>query len=255
MNDQDYLIHYGVLGMKWGVRKDKNYKYTSMRTKSLTKKAAKAKSKGKVDKAKKLSAKARVSKKSDKNYLEYAKKTSVGKALAQNILFGPGGARTYQSMRANGSSRGMALALQTATKVSGLLIGSIAGVAVSKPIIKGVMLNTPAQVAIYDKVLKNLVSEATKSGNVPIPGKSMFLNRVKTPGADQLERYFTDRALRDAGNIITQTNWDRGNQAFVNSVGAGAASGAMLKKVKEPKTKPVTKAQKATKAATRKKKR
>ena len=133
MEEQDYLVHYGVLGMKWGVRKDKNYKYTSMRTKHLTKKAAKAKEKGKKN-AGKIAQKLKVSKQTDKNYLAYAKKTSVGKAIAQGLIFGPGGARTYQSMRANGVSQGKALTTQLISKLSGYTIGALVGSTVGKAV-------------------------------------------------------------------------------------------------------------------------
>lgn len=113
MDNEDYLVHYGVLGMKWGVRKARktggSYKYTSRKTKKLTKKADKAKASGKKN-AGKLAAKAKASKLSDKKRLNYAKNTSVGKAVAQNLLLGPVGALTYQKMRANGVSRGKAIA-------------------------------------------------------------------------------------------------------------------------------------------------
>lgn len=121
MEEQDYLIHYGVLGMKWGVRKAEkkgtSYNYTSMKTKRLTKKAAKAKAEGKKN-ASKISAKAKASKQSDKNRLAYAKKTSVGKAIGQNLLLGPMGALSYQKMRSNGVTRGKALTTQLLAQVA-----------------------------------------------------------------------------------------------------------------------------------------
>lgn len=135
MEEQDYLIHYGVLGMKWGVRKDRNYKYTSMRTKHLTKKAAKAKAKGKKN-AEKLASKAKTSKQIDRKLLSYAKKTSTGKALAQNLLMGPAGAKSYATMRATGSSRKKAVTTQILSRSAGIalgvLMGGAAGAALTK---------------------------------------------------------------------------------------------------------------------------
>ena len=127
MEDQDYLVHYGVLGMKWGMHRaaktGTSYSYKSMKTKRLEKSAANAQAKGKKN-ASKLSAKAAASKKSDANRQKYAKKTSVGKALAQNLLLGTPGAISYQKMRANGTSRGKAAAAHI---ISGVAGGVVAG--------------------------------------------------------------------------------------------------------------------------------
>lgn len=170
MEDQDYLIHYGVLGMKWGVhraaKKGTTYKYTSHKTKSLEKKnkktiakydkklkkgslhgvlavaSAASGLKGSTNyhvkamekkeakwksKKNKYSDKLAASKKSDSNRLKYAKKTSVGKGIAQQMLAGPIGAGAYQKMRANNVSRGKAIA---ATVASQALIGNIGTYAV-----------------------------------------------------------------------------------------------------------------------------
>lgn len=184
MEEQDYLIHYGVLGMKWGVRKDRNYKYTSMRTKHLTKKAAKAKAKGKKN-AGEISKKLRNSKKVDKNLLEYAKKTSVGKALAQNILLGPGGAKSYQTMRANGFPREIAATSQVLSKVAGLgigfVVGGIAGKTIGNNIVGALGLNdvpVAKQIALYNDRVQKFIRTAIDEGSLN-PSRYIFTGRSK----------------------------------------------------------------------------
>lgn len=178
--DEDYLVHYGVLGMKWGVRKDKRYKYTSMRTKRLTKKAAKATEKGKKN-AGKINEKLKWSKQTDKNLLAYAKKTSVGKALAQNILLGPGGAKSYATMRASGVSRGKAVTSQILTKAAGMVVGATLGYFGGKYVGKAVsqfMKTTPAQeIAAYNKLVKNEVDRLLIRASIyKKPDKTLSIN-------------------------------------------------------------------------------
>ena len=142
MNDNETLIHYGVLGMKWGVRrasnKGTNYQYKSLQQKHLQKKVNKAtkranlidvgKELNKIDgitpskrtlkkaektknkylsKADKAQKKLDNVSKRDKALQKYAEKTSVGKALAQKALFGAGD-KTYQTLRSQDVSRGKA---------------------------------------------------------------------------------------------------------------------------------------------------
>ena len=149
-DDSSYLVHYGVLGMKWGVRKDRRYKYTSMRTKSLTKRAEKAEKKGKTEKAAKLGAKAKASKQTDKNLLKYAKKTSVGKAIAQNVIFGPTGAKTYATMRANGSSRKKAITTQVINRSIGIALGAVMGSASRLAMVQHPSLSS--QLGLYNAI-------------------------------------------------------------------------------------------------------
>lgn len=195
--DEDYLVHYGVLGMKWGVRKARkkgtSYSYTSMRTKHLAKKAARAKAKGKKN-AKEISERLKRSKKIDENLLIYAKKTSVGKAIVQDILLGPGGAKSYQTMRANGTSRGAALAFQAVSKTSAFVIGNFIGQRVGpilgRQITNALGLNSvpvPKQMEIYNQKMQELIGKAIEYDQL-LTKKGYLLGRSRrSPYSSMIE--------------------------------------------------------------------
>lgn len=110
------LRHYGVLGMKWGIRRYRNKdgsltaagqkrygkggtaRYTSWSTKRRQKNAT----------TKSNQARAKASQSFDDAYRDYANKTSVGKAVVGNILLSPFKYKTYAMARTAGESRGKA---------------------------------------------------------------------------------------------------------------------------------------------------
>lgn len=141
---QDDIMHYGVLGMKWGVhraqKKGTTYRYQSLRTKHakrfasemnrnadrIKERADEYRAEGKQKKAKKYEIKAKEAKqnadlqkrwanasaKHDKEMQKIAEKTSTGKAIAQTLLTG-GLNKTYHSILVSGEgsiSKGKAAA-------------------------------------------------------------------------------------------------------------------------------------------------
>ena len=110
------LKHYGVLGMKWGMRryqnkdgsltpagikrygKDGSARYTSWSTKRLSRAAE----------SEKEERRAKASQDFDDAYAAYAKRTTIGKAVVGNVLMRPFRYKTYAMARAAGESRGKA---------------------------------------------------------------------------------------------------------------------------------------------------
>lgn len=143
--NQDDIMHYGVLGMKWGVhrahKKGATYRYQSLRTKyakrfasemnrnadRIKERADEYRAEGKQKKAKKYEIKAKearqnadsqkrwadASAKHDKGMQKIAEKMSTGKAIAQTLLTG-GLNKTYHSILVSGEgsiSKGKAAAV------------------------------------------------------------------------------------------------------------------------------------------------
>lgn len=107
---ENELQHYGVVGMKWGIRRAKKkgveYAYKSHGQKKYERRLAKHKTKG-VDKDKlaKTKSKLELYKQRDRNRVDYAKKSNTGKSIAKTLLMGPIGAGNYNRLRSSGSGK------------------------------------------------------------------------------------------------------------------------------------------------------
>lgn len=125
--NNSYLQHYGVIGMRWGIRKANKYSGKSLRLGKQAKAAAESgDSKAAARLKKKSSAYASkatattrtIKRKAGTEAYNYTKKESATKSLAKAMVFGDKGAMIYNRNRAKGQSRAFAGGKRLAVNVT-----------------------------------------------------------------------------------------------------------------------------------------
>lgn len=111
-NFEDYLCHYGVLGMKWGVHNASRAAYKSSRAKNkaLTYKDTDSNKYNKyMNKSNKYAAKSQRITAKHKNRagaaFDYTNKESTLKSVGKSLIFGTYGALKYNELRGGGNGR------------------------------------------------------------------------------------------------------------------------------------------------------
>lgn len=96
-----YLMHYGVLGMKWGQRRARHYAIKAKNTKSSNR----AKSDKYANKSKQIEQK-HINRAGNKETYNRVKNQSTAKLLGKSMIIGTYGTLNYERARAKGYSRG-----------------------------------------------------------------------------------------------------------------------------------------------------